>query len=328
MKILVTGAGGTLGGYVCRELLCAGHDVTGYSRGLGAMDGVRWVCGDAANCEDLTRSAVGHDAIIHLAAITGPGRAAPDKLIAANIATTTCALEAAVRSQIPSVVFASSGAALGFTFHKRPLAPRYFPIDEEHLCEPHDAYGLSKLLGELVCKSYSGAHGLNTTCPRVNNAWYGDRAGAELAVACGWARGLTVEQLWETRYAKIVEDASDDWPSSGPVSPRKNLWAVIDARDVAIAFRLAVEKSLSGHEVFNLNASDTCSLVPTPKLLARHFPDVPLHSELDHFDSLISHRKATRLLGFRPRFSWRYSDFGEWLKTRSDVNPSGGILAS
>src|ERR1035437_4360009 len=104
MRILVTGAGGTLGSYVCRELLRADHDVTGYSRSPGATDGVSWVRGDAANCEDLTRSAAGHDAIIHLAAIPGPGRASPDELLATNLATTTCALEAAVQSQIPTVV--------------------------------------------------------------------------------------------------------------------------------------------------------------------------------------------------------------------------------
>lgn len=328
MRILVTGAGGTLGSYICRDLLCAGHDVTGYSRSPGTMDGVSWVRGDAGNCEELTRAAQGHDAIIHLAAIVGPGRAAPEQLIASNLATTACALEAAVQSQIRSVVFASSGAALGFTFHKRPIIPRYFPVDEDHPCEPHDPYGLSKLLGELACKSYSDAYGLSTSCLRVNNAWYLDRAGAEFAVRLGWARGLTVEQLWESRYARIVNDASEDWPSPGPASPRKNLWAVIDARDVALAFRLAVENPVATHEAFNLNGSDTCSLIPTSELLDRYFPGVPVRGTLDHFESLISHGKATRLLGFRPQHSWRRTDFAEWLEIRSRATSKGGALAS
>jgi nucleoside-diphosphate-sugar epimerase len=139
----------------------------------------------------------------------------------------------------------------------------------------------------------------------------------------GWARGLSVDQLWESRYVKIVEDAPGaSWPTPGPVSPRKNLWAVIDARDVARAFRLAVEKPVRGHEAFNLNAGETCSLTTTPELLARHFPGIPQLHPMSDFDSLISHEKATRLLGFRPEYSWRRSDFSEWLKSRSAQSQS------
>jgi nucleoside-diphosphate-sugar epimerase len=320
VRVFITGASGTLGSYICREMLGAGHDVTAYSRTSGTMERVNWVLGDAENCEDLARSARGHDVIIHLAAIPGPGRASPERLIATNLLTTTSVLESAVRSRISTVVFASSGAALGFTFHNRPIAPQYLPVDEHHPCELHDSYGLSKLLGEITCKSYTDAFGLKTICLRINNAWYVDRAGAESAVQFGWARGLTVEQLWERRYSKMVEDSSDHWPVPGPVSPRKNLWAVIDARDVAIAFRLAAESSIAGHQVFNLNGSDTCSLIPTPQLLARYFPEVPLRARLDNFDSLVSHRKAGQMLGFHPVHSWRRSDFAKWIAKRSAVN--------
>lgn len=315
MKVLVTGAGGTLGSYICRELLCGGHDVTGYSRSPAPTDAMNWICGDAGNCEDMARAAKGHDAIIHLATFRGPNLVLPGQLVATNVDTTICALEAAVTSGVPLVVFASSGAALGFTYQKRPISPRYFPVDEMHPCEPQDPYGLSKLLGEVACKSYSDAFGIRTTCLRVNNAWYLDRTGAEFAVRCGWARGLTVEQLWQSHYAKTLVDAPGDcWPSPGPVSPRKNLWAVIDARDVARAFRLALERSLFGHEVFNLSSSETCSYTPTPQLLAQYFPEVPLRRQASNFDSLISHEKATQLLGFHPQYTWRESDFSEWLR--------------
>jgi nucleoside-diphosphate-sugar epimerase len=317
LRILITGAGGTLGTYICRELLSAGHAVTGYSRNRGVVEGVRWISGDAQDCDELARNAAGHDAIIHLAAIPGPGRASPEVLLASNIGTTACALEAAVRASVPLVVIASSGAALGFTFQRRIKSPQYFPVDEMHPCEPQDPYGLSKRLGELTCESYTEAFGLRTVCLRVNNAWYVDRDGAELAVRSGWARGLTVEQLWESRYAKIVEDSSDDWPSPGPVSPRNNLWAVIDARDVARAFRISVERPITSHEIFNLNGNDTCSCTPTTELLAKHFPEVPIVKQINGFETLISNDKMRILLGFRPEYSWRQSDFSEWLQLRS-----------
>jgi nucleoside-diphosphate-sugar epimerase len=313
MKIFITGAGGSIGGYVCRELLRAGHELTGFSRNSQMSPGVRAVQGDVTNFDSVLNACSGHDAIVHLAAIPGPGRASPEQLIASNVAGTACVLEAAVRAGVSKLVFASSNAAFGFPFQQKPIRPDYLPVDEEHTCEPHDPYGLSKLLGESTCRSYSNAYGLRTICLRINNNWYLDRLGAETAVQAGWARGMTVDQLWTVRYRRTIEDTSDDWPSPGPVSPRKNLWAVTDARDAAQAFRLAVENSAIQHEVFNINGDDTCSRLETPLLISRYFPDIPMRSQLEGHSSLVSHEKATRLLGYRPRFTWRTGEFANWL---------------
>ena len=313
MKILITGASGMLGVYICRELLRAGHQVTGYSRSAPVIDGIAWMQGNVLDFDRLLRASRRQQSIIHLAAITGPGRASPERLIADNVAGTANVLEAAVREGVPKVVFASSAAALGFSFPKRRMVPQYFPVDEEHPAEPQDPYGLSKLLGEVTCKSYSDAYGLQTLCLRVNGTWYTDAEGAALVVKCSWARGLTVEQLWTGRYVRTIEDSTDDWPTPGPPSPRRNLWAVTDARDIGQAFRLAVENTALLHEVFLLNADDTCSRLPTRTLLARDYPEVPLKAPLEGYASTISHEKATRLLGFQPRHTWRDSDFARWL---------------
>jgi nucleoside-diphosphate-sugar epimerase len=313
LRVFITGAGGSLGSYICRGLLQAGHDLTGYSRSKEISDGMNWIRGDAGNCTDLANGSVGHDAIIHLAAIPGPGRASPEVLIAANVSTTTCVLEAAVRSKVPHVVFASSGATLGFTFQRRITTPRYLPIDELHPCEPQDPYGLSKLLGELAGRSYSDAFGIGTTCLRVNNAWYLDREGANLAMRCGWARGLTVEQLWEQRYAKIVADVSDDWAEFWTSFTAEASLGCDDARDVARAFCLTVERPVAEHEVFNLAGGETCSLKTTSELLAQYFPRVPLTRPIRSFDAIFSQEKAAQLLGLCAEYSWRKTDFSNWL---------------
>ena len=100
----------------------------------------------------------------------------------------------------------------------------------------------------------------------------------------------------------------------GPPSPRNNLWAVTDARDAARAFRLAVENDRLGHEVFLINGADSCSRMDSRTLVERHYPRVPLRAPLEGHASLVSHAKATRLLGYRPRYSWRQSDFADWLR--------------
>ena len=70
----------------------------------------------------------------------------------------------------------------------------------------------------------------------------------------------------------------DEWPLAGVPSPRQLLWAVTDARDCAQSFRLALENDRIEHEVFQINASDTSSLLETGELIARYYPNVPLKS--------------------------------------------------
>ncbi len=88
----------------------------------------------------------------------------------------------------------------------------------------------------------------------------------------------------------------------------------MDARDAATAFRLAVENDSARHEVLNICGDDTFSPIETRELVARHYPQVPLKEPLQGHASLLSYKKATRILGFRPRFDWRETDFQLWRK--------------
>ena len=316
MNILVTGGSGTIGGYVLRELLRAGHAVSSFSRSAPRIDGAGFIQGDIMDPDQLAQACHGQDAVIHLAAVPGPGRATPAQLLNINVVGTANVLEAALQAGIGKVVFASSGAATGFSFQKHALVPRYLPLDEAHPSEPQDEYGLSKLLAELTCKRYSDAFGIQTICLRINNNWYLERASAEVAVRSGWAQQFSVEELWTNRYRKTIEDAEGEWPTPGPPAPHKILWSFTDARDAAQAFRLAVENDTIRHEVFLINGSDTCSKAPTPSLIARHFAGVPLKAPLEGLASLWSHAKATSLLGYQPRYTWRQSDFQSWMETK------------
>ena len=328
MKILVTGGSGTIGGYVLRELLQAGHSVTSFSRTVPRVEGAGFIHGDIMEPDQLAQACKEQDAVIHLAAVPGPGRATPAKLLEVNVIGTVNVLEAAVQAGVGKVIFASSGAATGFSFQKQEFLPRYLPIDEEHPSEPQDEYGLSKLLAELTCKRYSAAYGIQTICLRINNNWYLERASAEIAVRSGWAQQFTVEELWSKRYIKTIEDAEGEWPTPGPPAPRKLLWAFTDARDAAQAFRLALENDTIEHEVFLINGEVTCSKESTPVLVDHLWnslaeksantsvPEIPLSARLEGHASLWSHAKATRLLGYQPRYTWRQSDFHSWMEKR------------
>lgn len=321
MNIFVTGASGTLGGYILRELLAAGHTATNYDLAAPAVQGVKFVEGDISNVEAMTKAMPGHDAIIHMAAVPGPGRATPAQMMQVNLVGTVSVLEAARAAKINKFVLASSGAATGYTFPKHDISPKYFPIDEDHPCEPHDEYGLSKLLAEVACKSYSDAFGIKTICLRINNNWYLNREEAAIAMNCSWAKkqGITVDELWDIRYRKTIDDPEGTYPVPGPPPPKNVLWAVTDARDAAQAFRLSVENDDPNllHEVFFILGFDTCSRVPTSELIAKHYPDVPLKTTFKGYDSLWSHAKAERMLGYKPKYTWRDSDFAKWLEEKS-----------
>ena len=307
MRILVTGGAGKIGGYVLRELLGAGHEVSDFGRSAPLIEGVTFVRGDITDLDRVREACRGFDAIAHVAAVPGAGiGVSPERLMYVNVRGTFNVLEAAIREGVGRVVFASSNAAMNLQFDQPGTYPRYFPIDEDHPAEPRNEYGISKLVNEVTCKHYSGFYGLSTICLRINHNWYLDRQGAAIAVNSGWNkdRKVTVEEQWDG-YRRYLEDES---------LGRANLWAVSDARDAAQAFKLALENEDIAHEVFQINGFDTCSAVETEKLIRRYYPDVPIKKRMEGYETLITYDKAEKILGFRPRYTWRDSDFSEWLR--------------
>lgn len=77
MRVFVTGATGYIGNAVVKELLAAGHEVTGMTRseekakGLEAL-GARAVVGDIKDPGTYQQAAAGHDALVHAAVEYSP----------------------------------------------------------------------------------------------------------------------------------------------------------------------------------------------------------------------------------------------------------------
>ncbi|WP_248800009.1 NAD-dependent epimerase/dehydratase family protein [Pseudomonas sp. MWU13-2105] len=74
-KVLVLGAGGSIGGEVARQLRDGGWQVQALKRGLAAAalerDGIQWLRGDALDRDDVVRAAQGCSVIVH--AVNPPG---------------------------------------------------------------------------------------------------------------------------------------------------------------------------------------------------------------------------------------------------------------
>lgn len=276
MQVVVTGGWGTAGRYVVEELLRGPHEVTVVSRRpQGAIPGVRWVEGDVLRLGDLLRAFQGADAVVHLAAALPNRGLAPEEVFQVNAVGAFHVHEAAYRLGIPKVVSCSSTAVLGWDWGPRDVRPAYLPFDEDHPLWPQDPYGLSKQVLEAVAQAYHRKGRMDTPVLRPPLI-------------------VTPERLDELRR-------------TGGLTPNGFYhYAYIDARDLARAFRLAVERAGLGHAVLFVAADDSSVAEPLSLLLPRMLPGVEeMARRIPGFQSAIATDRAKRVLGWSPRYSWR-----------------------
>lgn len=170
MRVLVTGAGGFLGGHVIDELLRRGDDVGALVRPSSKARerlrerGVELVQADLRRpgC-DLGEQSLAYDAILHLAAGVGDGwRATFETNVLATERLISALSEADWRGRF---VHVSSFAVYGFN----QVRPRSV-IDESTPLEPdpgrRDDYAWTKLLQERVVRRLDGRPGVDLTIVR------------------------------------------------------------------------------------------------------------------------------------------------------------------
>lgn len=279
MRVVVTGGSGLAGRAVVADLVEHGFEVTNVDLvpGNGPAPFRR------ADIEDLGQvygALRGAEAVVHFAAIPRPTFDVPEVVFRTNVMGAFNVLEAAAALGVRRVVMASSVSVLGFPFFEQPLAPAYVPIDEEHPRLPQDAYALSKLIGEEVAAGFARRSALDVVSLRF--PWI---------------------HTPETFATQIVPLQSD------PAAGASNLWSYIDARDVGAAVRLALTAGVHGHEAIFVSAADSFMPGPSAELVREHYPQTAIREGFAGNASLLSGEKAARVLGFRPRYSWREYDF-------------------
>ena len=276
MKILVTGGLGKVGEHVVDELLRGGHGVTVLDRLPGPREDspARYLMGEVQDLGQMIEAAAGADAIIHLAAVHNPHVAPSGVVFQTNVTGTFNAHHAAFRLGIPRVVSTSSNAAVGWVYSEGAFLPDYLPIDEEHPCRPIDAYGLSKQVGETIARSYA-------------------RKGVETVVI--------------RPSAVVTPEALDEIRRAGGRKPGEwREYSYIDVRDLAVAFRMAVERPVPSGAVMFVVADDSTVAEPLCDLLPRLNPAVGDRARgLTGTQGVFTNAKARQILGWEPRHSWR-----------------------
>ena len=160
-KILITGAAGDVGTRL-RKLLKGVYSLRVSDirkpADLGADD--EFVAADLGDYEQTRQITAGIDGIVHLGgySVEGPW----ETIHKSNIVGCYNLFEAAYRSGVKRIVFASSNHAVGFY-------PRDRKIGVDVTLRPDSRYGVSKAFGEAVGALYADKHGLRVTCIRIGN---------------------------------------------------------------------------------------------------------------------------------------------------------------
>ncbi|WP_153396313.1 NAD-dependent epimerase/dehydratase family protein [Ornithinicoccus halotolerans] len=305
-RVLVTGGGGRLGRSVVRGFAEAGLEVvsadTTLPEGAPATEQLVRTKGVEHRVADLTdRDAsyalleqVRPEAVVNLAAIAVPFSAPEEQILRTNVAIAHHVCGAAVAAGARDVVVASSPTVLGYGAPGW-LPPR-FPLDESTPARPWHAYGLSKLVAEQVAAMYAAAQG-----DRRDAVRFASFRPCYVIAPEEWAGAPT--QQGHTVHERLADPAL-----SAPA-----LFNYVDARDVTDFLLVLLEHGRSGKvpngDTFFVGAADALARRPLADLIPELVPGpeqlAELAAPLTGTAPAFSSAKAERLLGWRPRRTWR-----------------------
>lgn len=245
--VLVTGAAGLLGRFVVDELRGNGYSVRGFDRRRGVSD-IDWRVADITDVAAIGDTVKGMDAVLHIAAVPNIWSGDGQTIIRVNVQGTYTVLEAAEAQGIERFVFCSSDSVAGYTVREgRMLQPLYAPLDLNHPRLATDPYAISKVLGEDLAQAYA-LRGMSVVALRAVFVAYPEMA------------------------PEIIARAKDPGNYRGPMAGGPSsagggpLHHHIDPRDVARAFRLAMELPMNKGEFDRFFLSSQVTLSPEPTL--------------------------------------------------------------
>ena len=283
-NVLVTGGTGRLGRFVVAELK-RHYRVAALDRDAATAPDLPV---DVLDLPSLVGAMRGQHAVVHLAAIDAAVPAPAPVIFDTNVRGTWNVLEAAHAAEVRHVVICSSVSALGIDFTNPRMPPAYLPIDEVHPLRPTQAYGLSKLLGEEIARSFARRHAMAVTCLRP--AW------------------VMFPEILASLVGRVRKGPETGPPPAGQ-EPLPLLRGYVDPEDVARAFRLALARPAAAADIFFITASDTFEAEPTLQHLERLYGRVPEIRKQDVYRQnphagVYDTSRAREVLGWTPSVTW------------------------
>ncbi len=163
MRVLVTGAAGSIGRVIIPGLTDRGHEVVALDR-VPQPDGHEgpWHTADCADPDAVAAVFAEQplDAVVHLAG--HPGEASLPDSLTSHVVTTAALLDAMVEHDVPRLVYAGSNHAVGRT-------PRRDLVSTDARPRPDTFYGVGKVAAEAVMSLYADRYGIDAVSCRIGS---------------------------------------------------------------------------------------------------------------------------------------------------------------
>lgn len=241
-RVLIFGAGGFVGSYLCKEFLNNGYKVSGTDKGEGSAlpPEVDFYKTDLMQADEVEKliGQIQPDIIVNLAAISSVGASwnMPQTTMAINVIGALNIMEAARKSeQKPRILFV--GSSEEYVMSEKPL-------DENTQLNANNPYGISKVTQEQFAKLYREQYGLKIYCVRpFNHTGIGQRDSFVLPSFC-------------KQVAEIDKSGKDGKIQVGNLKVKRDFSHV---KDVVRAYRMIVESD-NCNQIYNIGSGNAYSL--------------------------------------------------------------------
>ena len=299
-SVLVTGAGGFIGGHLVARLVAEGAGVRAFVRynsrndrgtldwlGPEVVDDLDVVLGDLRDIESVQQATAGVDTVFHLGAqIAIPySFVNPRDFFETNVLGTLNVAQAALREGVQRVVHTSSSEVYG--------SARTVPITELHPLEPQSPYAASKVGADKLMDAWQRTYELPVTVLRPFNT-YGPRQSARAIIPT------------------VISQALAGGPIRlGSLHPRRDFTYV---EDTVSGFLAAAMSPLAIGETFQLGTGDDVSVADIVTMvgdilgrrLETDLDPVRVRPAQSEVERLISDpARAAELTGWRPEHDLR-----------------------
>jgi dTDP-L-rhamnose 4-epimerase len=349
--ILVTGGCGFIGRHVAEELLDSGYQV----RILDAMidqvhgdaeaavpEAAEVIRGDVRDKAIVEQALENVEGVLHLAAEVGVGQSMYEiaRYVGGNDLGTAVLLEAMIGKKIKRIVVASSMSVYGEGRYQakdgsspslvRRKAERIkaglwdatgpsgedlvpVPTDEEKPVDLASIYALTKYAQEKQVLIFGEAYGIEAVALRLFNVF---GAGQALSNPYTGVLANFASRLANSQPPMIFEDGRQ----------RRDF---VHVRDVARAFRLALEKPAANGHVINIGSGQAYTIAEVAGLLADAMgvpeiaPDIMNKARSGDIRNCFADiSKARELLGFEPQHRLENSlgPFAEWVRSTGAID--------